>query len=853
MFIPSAHAVAATPAVQFNGDFLRTGNGQSVDISRFEKGDAVQPGDYLVDLSVNERWVGRFTIRFAIQPDRASAAPCLDAALLSRIGLNSAALPSSAIQALQSDGCIDLQRIIKDASIDFDLSALALSISIPQAFMQRKPRGYVSPELWDRGVPSATLAYDLNLFRSDTGGVHSTSVYAGLIGGVNLGDWHFRERASLSGTNGAWHFRSIETYVQRDLPSLQSSLRLGSAFTDGAVFDSYGFRGISLATDDRMRPDSRQGYAPVVRGIARTNARVRIIQNGNVLLETTVPPGPFEIDDLYPTGYGGDLLVTVLEADGAQQSFTVGYASVAQLLRRHVWRYSLAGGYLDVNGVRTQDGFFQGVIQHGIANALTVYAGMQAAPGYAAGLIGTALETPLGAVAIDATVARAHIEPVAVDDGYSVKLSYSKIVPGILTNISVAAYRHSSGGFWSMRDAMEARRLQSGSPVLRQRNRFQLNITQNLGKRWGSLYIVGMTTSYWNRASVIMQLQAGYNNVARLDRLNLNYGLAFSRQHDSATGRINSRVLVNMSLALGERLNSPRLAATLTDSRIDGESMTSGQLALSGTLGEDQEYAYNAEVRLDPHASSVGVNGSYRAPFATLSTGASKGTGYSQFSFGASGGLVVHPGGVTLANRLGDTIAVVEADNARGAVVSSGTGARIDGAGYAVVPYLMPYRENEISIDPRGTSTDVEMRTTSQQVAPHANAVVMLRYATVSGQGVMIAARLPDGSVVPFGASVSNGKHADAGLVGEGGVMFLRGIPETGRLLVAWGNAPDQRCSFAYRLPAKHGAGQIPRLDAVCRPDDTRTALSAGVADLPAPDAAASADPQPSIDPLAVI
>ncbi|XLM21608.1 fimbria/pilus outer membrane usher protein, partial [Chromobacterium piscinae] len=61
---------------------------------------------------------------------------------------------------------------------------------------------------------------------------------------------------------------------------------------------------------------SLQGYAPVVRGVAETNAKVSVRQNGNVIYENVVPPGEFSIDDLYNTGFSGDLEVTVTEADG---------------------------------------------------------------------------------------------------------------------------------------------------------------------------------------------------------------------------------------------------------------------------------------------------------------------------------------------------------------------------------------------------------------------------------------------------------------------------------------------------------------------------------------------------------
>lgn len=84
----------------------------------------------------------------------------------------------------------------------------------------------------------------------------------------------------------------------------------------------------------------------MIRGVALTNARVTVTQNGSRLDETTVAPGAFEIDDQYATGYGGNLLETITEADGSQRSFTVPYASVVQLLRPGVSRLNFVLGQL---------------------------------------------------------------------------------------------------------------------------------------------------------------------------------------------------------------------------------------------------------------------------------------------------------------------------------------------------------------------------------------------------------------------------------------------------------------------------------------------------------------------------
>ena len=93
-----------------------------------------------------------------------------------------------------------------------------------------------------------------------------------------------------------------------------------------------------------MLPDSLNGYAPTIRGVAQTNARVTVRQNGYIIYSTYVPPGPFALDDLYPTSAGGDLDVTVTEADGRETHFVQAYAAVPTLLRDGAWRYSATAG-----------------------------------------------------------------------------------------------------------------------------------------------------------------------------------------------------------------------------------------------------------------------------------------------------------------------------------------------------------------------------------------------------------------------------------------------------------------------------------------------------------------------------
>lgn len=83
---------------------------------------------------------------------------------------------------------------------------------------------------------------------------------------------------------------------------------MGDGNTGSDIFDGVGFRGVRLYSSDNMYPDSQQGFAPTVRGIARTAAQLTIRQNGFIIYQSYVSPGAFEITDLHPTSSNGDLM-----------------------------------------------------------------------------------------------------------------------------------------------------------------------------------------------------------------------------------------------------------------------------------------------------------------------------------------------------------------------------------------------------------------------------------------------------------------------------------------------------------------------------------------------------------------
>ncbi|MBH1637824.1 fimbrial biogenesis outer membrane usher protein, partial [Stenotrophomonas maltophilia] len=176
----------------------------------------------------------------------------------------------------------------------------------------------------------------------------------------------------------------------------------------------------------------------------------------------------------------------------------------------------------------------------------------------------------------------------------------------------------------------------------------------------------------------------------------------------------------------------------------------------------------------------------YRSRYSALNATYSHSRDFRQASVGANGSVVVHPGGFTFTPQRGDTMVLVEAPGARDAIVSNAPGLRVDGRGYAVVPYVSPYRLNTVTLDPQGMAHDVELESTSQSIAPFAGAISYLRFDTRKGNALLIQVRNPDGRTMPFGAQVKDEQGQPVGMVSQGGRLYVRSEKNQGRLLVEW-------------------------------------------------------------------
>ncbi|MTD28729.1 fimbria/pilus outer membrane usher protein [Erwinia sorbitola] len=812
-----AYANTSDGFATFDANFLPAGMGEQIDVTQFSHRHSIPPGYYDVGILLNEKNIGH--MRLLVRKIEGKSVICTTRPLMNLIPLRAEEIDSNKWQQLDdADQCYGLEHWIPDASAHINTSTLHMVISVPQALLERQAQNEVSPLLWDKGVNALILGYDNNYYQSKQGGSVYRSFYNGDNISLNILGLMFRHRGSLSWDeeSGA-HYSSLRNYVEYGISPLKSRIIVGDTDTSGNLFDSFSLRGVTLYSDDNMLPDSRRGYAPMIRGVAETNARVSIRQNNTLLYETTVSPGPFNIDDLYPTGYGGDLVVTVHESDGRINQFMVPYAAVPQLIRPGITRYSFSAGTLRNMNVSQREKVAQVTVQRGINNLITGYGGILSTPDYHAFMLGGAMGSTWGALALDVTQAQTFT-PSRDLTGQSYRATYSKRFNSSNSTVTFAAMRFSSSGYLDLKNAMQVidhdtRRKADEAEYLfySPRSRISASLSQGFKDNWGQLYLTAIRQSYWGKGGSNNQLQMGYSNSFR------SVSWSFSVNRVNARDGAETQYTLGLSVPLGG--GSPQTHLNMNFSH-DADGLSS-QANLNSSLGAHQQFDYSVGMRHDKkQRTTANAAASLYTPYTSIQGTVEKGRQSHSWSTGLQGSVAILHDGITAGPWHSETMALVDAPYATGAHVEGHSGLTLNHQGRALVPYLMPYRLNDIRLDPQELPLDVELKSTQQQIVPHSGALVKVNFSTSRGRPVLIHTTLPDGQSLPFGASVLDEEGTNLGLVAQGDIIYVRLPAGDSRLRVTSGD--EEICMLKVHLsPLVDAQNGFERFEQPCLPTST--------------------------------
>lgn len=813
----------------FNPNLISSIDSEVADLSRFDKGEGQPEGKYSVEIYINNEYIETKNISF-YESDKSSddtgLLPCLGSSELKNIGV----ILDDDKESVDNS-CVDILNKIEKSDIKFDFENQKLFLSIPQIMFKNNIRGYIPPEKWDDGINALLLNYNFTgrnskNFKDD---INNNNYFLSLNPGVNLGSWRFRNESSwtyASGESTQNKWRNIRTYVQKPISSLKAELTAGDSFSNGTIFDSLGFRGAKLESDDNMLPDSMRGFAPTVKGIANSNAIVTIKQNGFVIYQISVPPGAFEIKDLYATSSSGNLDVTIKENNGKITQFVVPYSNVPILQREGRLKYEFIGGeFRSGSDFQDKPNFGQISLIYGLPYNMTVYGGSQFSNNYQAYAIGLGGNLGnLGAVSTDIIQANSILPNEEHKKGQSIRLLYAKSINSTGTNFQIMGYRYSTQGYYTLNEVsykkMQGYEIKTPDGLMpnedelfnyynlnySKKGRFQVNINQQITDN-SSLYLLGSYQNYWRTSETEQLWQVGYNGNIR----QINYNVSFSQSKSPGVSGDDKNIAFNISIPINDifnqnmvndlKSNKNSMYAVYSMNRNNDNTLIQ-QAGLTGTLLEDNNLNYNIQQGYAHNGSGYSgmVYGHYKGKYANVGSGYNYSNDWHELNYSINGGVIAHHGGVTLSQPLGDTNILIKANGADNIRVENANGILTNNKGYAVLPYASTYKNNRVSLDVNSLGENVEIENSIINIVPTKGALVQADFKTNIGYRAIVNLSNQQGVAIPFGAMVIDEERSVSGIVGDNGNVFISGLAPVGKLKAKWGKMEDQQCLFDYEI-----------------------------------------------------
>lgn len=663
----------------------------------------------------------------------------------------------------------------------------------PTAFAAtRLSRDSAEPLALTPALNTVFANYDLNYSQTHLRGVQPSGDL-GLVTELGVsGSWgvltssHVGRNlaAQFPGNDASW--RRLETSFVRDFPGRDLTLRVGDGSTRAGAFGAaMYFGGLQLTRNFGLRPGFLTQPVPSLTGSASAPSTVELYINDSLRQVSTVPTGPFTIDNFPLLTGGGEARVVVRDVLGRETVLVQPFFTHGELLEQGLtdWSVELGKARRNIGSVNADYGttFIAGLWRTGLSKTLTLEANSQLSQNLTRLSFGASQTLPFQALG------QAGLSMSQSDRfGQGYKLSF-----GAERN----ALAH---GFGAQIDhASDAYRELGWEDTL-------------LANRW--------------------VLSGNYSYSAGAAR---SFGLGAAMVDSQTQGRLGS-VSANYSLRLGERS-----ALTLTATRVFGPtSGVSVGLALLVPLDGGIITSASATRRsgqLDAYASAskpstseigagwrvlAGTRGSqayseggyyYQGSRGLLSADVSASSDQQTLRLGAQGGAALADGRLFASRRMQDSFAIVEVAGFPDVGIGLQGGSvltRTDADGVAVLPRLLPYQSNSIRIDARELPISAEIDNLEQVAVPAARTGVKVVFPVRTGRAALLRIVFDDGEPAPAGAILVPRDTDKEFYVARRGEAFVTGLRESDTVELRWKGAA---CRIVVDLPAEQ-ANDIARV-----------------------------------------
>lgn len=738
------------------------------------------PGHYLLDVVVNDRKPVKQPLDITVA-DRDQL--CLSTDWLTRAGIFIDTAYFSKTRDKARD-CYVLSAA-PDVSVDMDMASQTLTLALPQVALSSSPQD-VS---WEYGNTALRTNYSANVSVNDV----DTSAFGSL---------------DLKGNVAGWVVTSTMTATQdqtdvamftatRPIQSLNADLSAGKTFVGDSLLGSVGILGASLRSNSSMRADDL-GYRPVFSGVARSNARVSLIQAGSTIWSQPVPPGPFAIRDVTLLN-SGDVQMVITEQDGSVTRQVFPLTVMSGMIAPGENEFSVSAGVRDehendhgAEGGMASLGYGRGVGPLTLRGGTLLHSQYQGISSEVTGSLGQ-----LGGLSLKGALAQAHYDDGETDSGAKVQTTWNKRFETTGTGVYLTLGRRLSAEFSDFATFSPDRRAHCDLPTYApetfapgtipdaqclsgtdriSRNELSLGLNQAVGVVNAGL--TGWRRDYWNDPSTETGVTG--NLSGQVLGSTVSFGSSVSQTHSRQGSQDNWSASLSVSIPFTVMDRRYTSWTSVTTGHQGGAGINSG---VSGSLNDRVSYSVGGG-RSSDGTMQGNLSGSYTGNRVGLGMSLNQSTNGTTGSATMTGSVLAVPAAhsVIFSRTVSDTVAVANIKDTPGVKFFSGVDAT-DASGNVVIP-LNGYRYNTVTVDSATLPHNVELGTTSQSVVPVEQSVVYMPFETWNVHRYLLQVREPGGAFVSSGTWAKDAQGTPLGFVAQNGVLLLNAVTKPGDIRV---------------------------------------------------------------------
>lgn len=551
---------------------------------------------------------------------------------------------------------------------------------------------------------------------------------------------------------GEGEFIHLDTAFTRDFLEKRRSLTIGDTVTAPSSFGGgRKFGGIRWGTDFSLDPTFVRAPRQSILGLAETPSVVEVYVNDLMRITSDVPAGPFEVRNVPGLSGDGTVQLVITDALGRQQIINQSFYFAPTNLRKGLKEYSFSAGLERLSyGAESfdyGDAFASATYRQGITDNLTM--GGSLAFDEEVQVLG--LSQALALTHVGSFSAAVGVSKSDAGTGYRYRASYDYISTDVGFGVGTEG------------TTVEYRQLGSAEHPPRLKQRFRAHASGTLGPlgRFALSYIhdenwVGENQSFAT-LSTSRKIKGASLQLSATQRIEPESFFALNLRLSVPLGNYRS-----MTTSASREESDWRFAAEYQKPFGNSEIGRSYRLRAEH-MGNRQRY--DGEIRLN----GARFQSSAQVSHASETTSA---------RVGLSGGIVAMDGGLFLSRRVDRSFAVVNAGGVEGISVKleNRDVGRTNSKGQLLVPRLLPFQKNQISIDPLDVPLDVEIGSEKFSATPHRRSGVVVELPIRRVLNATVWIMNANGEPVEAGSIVENEAGEVIGRTGNDGYSYLGGL-----------------------------------------------------------------------------